>query len=195
MEILAEVALREGLSEDLLTTIRVAVATVDPVNMEVRAAGVRLGAALGLAAGLVAGEAVFLPVCSPETPFGQLLQRVAEGTFAMQRGDVERARAHLAEASEIARAQGWAAGAAWGNLQGHRGDAAYLAGDDPAAIAAYIDARTESEPASHMRAWSAWRLGLLQEDIPALTEAVEGFRDLGATATWARASVLAARSA
>ena len=193
LETFAQVVLREGLGDGIPATIRAAVATVDPGNMAARTAGLHLGVAVGVAAGLVEGDAVSLPNCFPDSPFGQFLQRVSEGTFAMQRGEAEKARVYLTEASELARKRSWATGPAWGEVQGHLGEAAYLAGDDPAAIAPYTEARAESGPTSHMRPWSAWRLGLLREDVPALTEAVEGFRSLGMTATWARA--LGARGA
>lgn len=187
LETLAEIVHREGLSERTPRTLRAAIEQIDGGDRRGRTGALHVAVAVGFAASRPEAGIPVFEECFPENVLGRVLGHVARGVFSIERGDGHEGRQSLEAAVAVARAQGWIRGAFWSDMQGHLGDAARLAGDDTAAVAAYTESRAAGNASSFRWAWSSWRLGLLRDDVGALADAARGFGALGLTAMWARA--------
>jgi len=187
LETLAEIVQREGLSERTPRTLRAAIEQIDEGDRRGRTGALHVAVAVGFAASRPEARTPVFGECFPENVLGRLLAHVARGVFSIERGDGHAGRQNLEAAVAVARAEGWTRGPFWSDLQGHLGDAARLAGDDTAAVAAYTQSRAAGNASSFMWGWSSWRLGLLRDNAGALADAARGFRALGLTAMWARA--------
>ena len=193
LEILVAVIRREGISERVSQTLRAAIEKIDVASGRCRTGALRVAVAVGFAATRVPTELQDVAQYFPESALGGLLEGAARGAFLLERGDGLGSRESLERAVAVARAQGWARGALWSDLQAHLGDAAHLVGDDAVAVAAYNESRAKGNASSFMWIWASWRLGLIRDDIVALGDAADGFSALGLTEMWARA--LGARGA